>query len=1001
MPSFSSNVFRIALLTLILSAFALRVYKLDAQSLWYDEGVSAIVAQYDLASLTRWTADDIQPPLYYALLAGWGRLAGWGEWSLRFPSVFFGLLIVPLLSALTIRWNRSRLAGRLAGLLAALHPLLLYYSQEARMYSLLVALGIGIGYCVLRIAYWGGGEQAAPAERGQGEKSSPGRPWLLWTVYVFAAVASLYTHYFAAFLLLAINIAYLLDLSHISRFTPPVSPNTQYPIPNTLPWLLANAAVLLLYAPWLGNLFTRLDVDASYWEGSLKLWEALRAIAIRFTSGETVLEGPATRLLWMYGAVTLAALVGQAVGDRGQVTGWQGDRVTESQPSRFTQYAIRNTQYAIRTIQYPLLLLLIPIAAVLTLASFTPKFNARYAMVALPGLLLIWSGGLAGLLRMFQPHPSPPHIGEGTESTLPQFEGETASAPPPQRGRLGGGLFAGLVGAGLLLAGFVQADHNWFFDNAFTKDQWREVAGYLRGHIDEKNPVVLVSGHAWPIWRYYLPEIEPVRLPAMEILDVKAVVDLESSAQVLRPALLGAESVWLVNWQAEVIDPGDVAGLQLQRAGQEEPLTAQFWGLRVRRFIEVDARAISNAPPIQQPFQANFGDSVELLGYSLEKNGDLLLFWRLLQPGLPLPDLYLTGETRTADGLLFSRMGDRRLAAYDFPTFRWQVGQIVAGRVAVNEWIGAGAPPGNYHLRLGVYAAGGDAAGLDLLGANSEPLGKRVTVEISLPYPIPLTPDEDPTTWHPIVDGLFARPILVNNRAAPGESFLLQVLWYAPVDRQVAGLVIRWNKPGQTVQRDGHTIVLDLPLTAGQATRAVYQIPVPLDLPPGDYSLELSYTTLPTRPVELPVIIRPSQRIFDLPALDPLLDASFGGEIRLAGLTDSQLPGEVQAGVVLPLTFIWQTLRPTPTDYTVTAQWLDAEGQPAGQVDLPLPRGSSTWLSNEVVSQIIKLAAPTQPGDYRLIVALYDANRSGLPRLRLPNQDDFVQVARTRVLSAR
>ncbi len=228
MPSFSSNVFRIALLTLILSAFALRVYKLDAQSLWYDEGVSAIVAQYDLASLTRWTADDIQPPLYYALLAGWGRLAGWGEWSLRFPSVFFGLLIVPLLSALTIRWNRSRLAGRLAGLLAALHPLLLYYSQEARMYSLLVALGIGIGYCVLRIAYWGGGEQAAPAERGQGEKSSPGRPANMDGLRLRRWSPASTPTTSAAFLLLAINIRLSAGFVpyHVSRLR-----FTQYPIP--------------------------------------------------------------------------------------------------------------------------------------------------------------------------------------------------------------------------------------------------------------------------------------------------------------------------------------------------------------------------------------------------------------------------------------------------------------------------------------------------------------------------------------------------------------------------------------------------------------------------------------------------------------------------------------------------------------------------------------------------------------------------------------------------
>ena len=656
MPGTSSNVFRIFLLALILSAFALRVYKLDAQSLWYDEGVSAIVAQYDLASLAQWTADDIQPPLYYALLSGWGRLAGWSEWSLRFPSVFFGLLIIPLLSALTIRWSRSRLAGALAGLLATFHPLLLYYSQEARMYTLLVALGVGVAYCILRIAYWGGVDPSDREEDGKGKTVSPSRPWRLWTVYVFAAVASLYTHYFAAFLLLAVNIAFILRAPSVGPATRQTSLPTQFATRNTLPWLLANATVLLLYAPWLGNLFTRLEVDASYWEGAFKLWEAVTAIAIRFTSGETVLEGPATRLLWMYGAVTALAVFGLVAGKAEY-----GMRNAESASS--TQYAIRNTQY-------PLLILFIPILAVLTLASFTPKFNARYVMVALPGLLMIWSAGLAGLLRVFipQPHPSPPHIGEGA-----------VASPPPLWGRLGGGSIAGLLGTGLLLAGFVQADRNWFNDTAFTKDQWREMAAYVQGQMGKNEAVVLVSGHAWPVWRYYTPQIEPVRLPDIEILDVNAVVDLDNSTAILRPALLDKTGAWLVDWQEEVVDPADAAGMQLNRAGTEQPFDAQFWGLKLRHYTQLDARAISNAPPIQQSVQANFGDAVELLGYSVEKDGDLLLFWRLTHPQSPLPDLYLTGETRTEVGLLFSRIGDRRLSAYDFPTFRWQIGQIVAG----------------------------------------------------------------------------------------------------------------------------------------------------------------------------------------------------------------------------------------------------------------------------------------------------------------------------------
>src|SRR3954467_9053438 len=183
----------IGLLLLTLAAFALRLYMLDSQSLWYDEGVTADIARRGIAEMTHWTADDIQPPLYYYIVALWGHVAGWSEWSLRYPSVFFGVLTVPLLSAVTIALTRRRIAGLIAASLAAFHPLLLYYSQEARMYSMLTALGVLLGYLVI-----------------QGEATSK-RPLVYWGMYVAVATAAVYTHYFAFFLLFGLAAAYFID----------------------------------------------------------------------------------------------------------------------------------------------------------------------------------------------------------------------------------------------------------------------------------------------------------------------------------------------------------------------------------------------------------------------------------------------------------------------------------------------------------------------------------------------------------------------------------------------------------------------------------------------------------------------------------------------------------------------------------------------------------------------------------------------------------------------
>ncbi len=86
----------VGLLVITLAAFALRLFHLAQQSLWYDEAFSVFLAQMDLGAITARTAADIQPPLYYYLLHFWTVLAGSSEFSVRFLSLWFGVLTVPL-----------------------------------------------------------------------------------------------------------------------------------------------------------------------------------------------------------------------------------------------------------------------------------------------------------------------------------------------------------------------------------------------------------------------------------------------------------------------------------------------------------------------------------------------------------------------------------------------------------------------------------------------------------------------------------------------------------------------------------------------------------------------------------------------------------------------------------------------------------------------------------------------------------------------------------------
>ncbi|MBL7065380.1 MAG: glycosyltransferase family 39 protein [Anaerolineae bacterium] len=120
----------------LLIAFALRLYRLDAQSIWIDEGISLHLATSSLAEIIANRAANIHPPLYFFLLKGWVTLAGDSIFSARFFSAMMSLLQVVAVYAVARRWL-GRPTARVAAFLTALSSLSVVYAQEARVYALL------------------------------------------------------------------------------------------------------------------------------------------------------------------------------------------------------------------------------------------------------------------------------------------------------------------------------------------------------------------------------------------------------------------------------------------------------------------------------------------------------------------------------------------------------------------------------------------------------------------------------------------------------------------------------------------------------------------------------------------------------------------------------------------------------------------------------------------------------------------------------------------------
>ncbi len=206
-------------LCILLVGFALRLYRLDAQNIWWDEGLAIWAVRHGFLETTVWTAGDVHPPLYFWLLWPWVRLTGESEFAARYITVLVALLTVAAMAPLG-----RRLGGKAAGVgalyLLALSRFHVWWSQEMRMYAL-AALCATLSFYFLARA----------------TTSCYRRDRAAW---IGATVAALYTIYFSALLLLVQNLFVL--LTGIRR-------RDRWPFWGR--WALDQGIALALFAPWL------------------------------------------------------------------------------------------------------------------------------------------------------------------------------------------------------------------------------------------------------------------------------------------------------------------------------------------------------------------------------------------------------------------------------------------------------------------------------------------------------------------------------------------------------------------------------------------------------------------------------------------------------------------------------------------------------------------------------------------------------------------------------
>jgi uncharacterized membrane protein len=315
--------------SILVLAAILRLWNIGSESAWIDEAYSITLAGHSMLDILKGTAADQHPPLYYLLLKVW-MLFGSGITYARFLSVIIGVINVGQILHFGNR-TAGITIGLLAGLLVAISPMHVWYSQEIRMYILLVTLTTASTAAL----WW--------ALKGN-------RP-LRWISYIIFSILALYTHYFAVFILLAHGIFMSIWVIKRDGFR------------DLWFWIGSMAATGLLFLPWLPVAINQARFHTMTWVDSPTI-SIIRDTLLRLIFGIAMMSLPDI-LRWGVFIVVVAVLFWSIVAN------------------------LRKSHPNINSFFYVLIWGFIPFIIISIIAMIYPVYQFKQYLLVLPPILLL------------------------------------------------------------------------------------------------------------------------------------------------------------------------------------------------------------------------------------------------------------------------------------------------------------------------------------------------------------------------------------------------------------------------------------------------------------------------------------------------------------------------------------------------------------------------------------------------------------------------------------